>query len=149
MREDRFVPSSYDPCVFNKQGPDSAEVTMLMHVDDLFIESNSNDNHTRSDKYKEIKINTGKVVDYIGMTFDFIVPRQASITMVNCRRYILSECEMWPLRATPAASTFFNIRDALNATYEEVQFFRTFVAKLLYIAKRAKPEFLDAVGYMT
>ena len=54
--------------------------TVLVHVDDLFITSKSIDNHaifeiciTRN-KYKEIKIAIGKVVDYIGMTFDLIIP---------------------------------------------------------------------------
>jgi hypothetical protein len=101
------------------------------------------------DKYKEIKISKGKVVDYIGMTFDYIVPGQVSITMDNCERFILSECGVWPLRATPAASTLFDTRDAPKASHEEVQFFRTFVAKLLYIAKRVRPECLVAVAFLT
>ncbi len=75
MRGGEFVPSLYDPCVFNKQGPGGAQITVLLNVDDLFITIKSNDNHTRfekcmHDKYKEINIITGKVVDYIGMSFD-------------------------------------------------------------------------------
>ncbi len=83
------------------------------------------------DKYKEINIVTGKVVDYIGMVFDFIVPGQVSITMNNCERFILSDCSVWQLRLTPAASSLFDARDAPKFTYENVQFFCTFVAKLL------------------
>ncbi len=65
--------------MFNKQVPDGAQITVLMHVDDLFITSKNNDNRTRfekcmRDKYMEIKIIIGKVVEYIGMTFDIIVP---------------------------------------------------------------------------
>ncbi len=56
---------------------------------------------------------------------------------------------MWPLRATPAASTLFDIRDAPKAIYEDVQFFRTFVPKLFYIAQKVKPECLDAVALLT
>jgi hypothetical protein len=68
MREDGFIPNPYEPCVLNKQGPDGAQVTVLMHVYDLLITSKSNDNHTRfkkcmHDKYKEIKISTVKVMD--------------------------------------------------------------------------------------
>jgi len=101
------------------------------------------------DKYKEIKISKGKVVDYIGMTFDYIVPVQVSITMINFERSILSECGVWSLRATPAASALFDTRDAPKASHEEVQFFRTFVAKLLYIAKRVRPEGIVAVAFLT
>ena len=83
------------------------------------------------------------------MTFNYIVPGQVSITMNNCERSIISECGVWPLRATPAASTFFDRRDAPKASREEVQFFRTFVAKLLYIAKRVRPQCLVAVAFLT
>ena len=110
MEGDGFIPNPYDPCVFNKHGPNGVQITVVMHVDDLFITSKSDDNHNKfescmRDKYKEIKIRKGKVVNYIGMTFDFIVPGQVSITMDNCERSLLSECGVWPLRATPAAST--------------------------------------------
>ena len=154
MKSDGFIPNPYDSCVFNKLGLDGAQVTVVMHVDDLFITSKSDENHTKFEscmrnKYKEIRVNKGKVLDYIGMTFDFIVPGQVSITMDNCERSILSEGGVWPLRATPAASTLFDTRDVPKATYEEVQFFRTFVAKLLYLAKRVRPECLVAVAFLT
>jgi hypothetical protein len=154
MKSDGFVPNSYDSCVFNKHGLDGVQVTVVMHVDDLFITSKSGENHTNFEscmrnKYKEIKVSKGKVLDYIGMTFDFIVPGQVSITMENFERSILSEGGVWPLRSTPAASTLFDTRDAPKATKEEVQFFRTFVAKLLYIAKRVRPECLVAVAFLT
>jgi len=121
------VPNPYDPCVFNKQDPDSEHVTVLMHV---LITSKRNRHHARFEKcmcnkYKELNINIRKVVDYIGMTFDTIISGQVSITMDNCERAILSECGLWPLRVIPADSTIFDTLDALKATYEEVIFFRT------------------------
>ena len=95
MRGDGFVPNPYDPCVFNKQGPGGAHATVLMHVDDLFITIKRIENHARLEKcmrnkYNEIKNNTSKVVDYIGMTFDFIIPGHVSIHVDNCERSILS-----------------------------------------------------------
>ena len=67
------------------------------------------------------------------MIFVFIALGQVSIALDNCKRSILFECGVWPLRATPAASTLFDIHDVLKATYEEVKFFRAFVTKLFYI----------------
>ncbi len=80
--------------MFSKQSPDGMQITVLMHVDDLFITSPGIYNHARfekclRDKYNEVNVFPGKVVDYIGMTFDFIVPGQVSITMDNCERFIL------------------------------------------------------------
>ncbi len=42
MRGDKFDPNPYDPCVVNKQRPDGAQITVLMHVDDLLITSTGN-----------------------------------------------------------------------------------------------------------
>ena len=45
----------------------------------LFITSKSEDNHIKLEacmrnKYNEIRMSKGKVVDYIGITFEYIVP---------------------------------------------------------------------------
>ena len=95
MEDDGFIPKPYDSCVLNKQEPSGEQVTVEMHVDDLFITIKSEDNNMKfeacmRDKHKEIKINKGKVVDYIGNNFDYIFPGQVSITMDNSLRSILS-----------------------------------------------------------
>jgi hypothetical protein len=154
MKEDGFSPNPYDPCVYNKIGMDGTQITVVMHVDDLLITSLSDDEHERFEKnmrkvYREIKVNKGITTDYVGMTFNYIIPGQVSITMENAERSILSECGVWPLRATPAAATLFDTRDAPKATAEEAKFFRTFVAKLLYLSKRVRPECLAAVAFLT
>jgi len=79
------------------------------------------------------------VLDYLGMTFEFIVPGQVSIAMNDCVHDILAECGMWPRRSTPAASTLFDTRDVPKVTAEEVNFFRSYVAKLVYLVKRMRP----------
>ncbi len=56
---------------------------------------------------------------------------------------------MRPQRATPAAATLFDTRDAPKTTAEELKFFRTFVAKLQYISKRVRPKCLVAVALLT
>jgi hypothetical protein len=80
MKSDGFVLNSYDLCVFNNDGLNGAHVTVVMHVNDLFSASKSDDNHTNFEscmrnKYKEINVSKGKVLDYIETTFNFIVPR--------------------------------------------------------------------------
>ena len=154
LKRDGFIPNCYDPCIFNKFGADGAQITAAMHVDDLLVASTSNANLEKFEDYmrgvySEIKVNKGRVLDYLGMTFDFVVPGQVSITMDNCEQDILAECGVWALRCTPAASTLFDTRDAPKATDEEVKFFRTYVAKMLYLAKRIKPECLVAVAFLT
>ena len=62
---------------------------------------------------------------------------------------IQSKLTVWTTRQTPAASTLFNVRDTTKATDEASGYFRTFVAKLLYLAKRVRPECLVAVAFLT
>ena len=100
-----------------------------MHVDDLFVTSASDNNLETFENYMrgvycEIEVNKGQVLDYLGMTFGFIVPGQVSITIDNCVHDIFAECGMWPRSSTPAASTLIDTRDALKVTAEEVKFFR-------------------------
>ena len=63
-------------------------------MDDLFVVSMRNaslanfENYMRK-VYKDIKVSKGKVLDYVGMTFDCVVPGQVCITMGNCERDIL------------------------------------------------------------
>jgi hypothetical protein len=83
------------------------------------------------------------------MTFDYVVPGQVSITMDNCEQDILAECVVWTMRQTPAVSMLFNARDATKATDEASGYFRNFVAKLLYLAKRVRPKCLVAVYFLT
>ncbi len=45
MAGDGFIPNPYDSCVFNKLKPNGEQVTVVIHVDDLFIKSKSEDNH--------------------------------------------------------------------------------------------------------
>ncbi len=96
MRGDGFIPNPYDPCVYNKIGTSGTQAMVVMHVDDLFITSLDDVDHEEFKnnmrrKYREEKANKGKVVNYTGMTFDYVIPGQVSITMENSDRSILSE----------------------------------------------------------
>jgi hypothetical protein len=70
--------------------------------------------------------------------------------MKNCVRDILSECGVAALRAAPAAETFFDVRNNVEkASSSEAACFHTYVAKILYLAKRMRPECLTAVSFLT
>jgi hypothetical protein len=152
--EDGFTQNPYDLCTFNKIGASGEQITVTVHVDDLMITSVS---QTDIDAfieylrriYKELKINTGTVINYVGMTFDFREDGQVRVTMENCVSDILNGCGVETTRATPAASTLFDVRDAPKATPEEAKWFHSHVAKLLYLSKRVRPECLTAVAFLS
>ena len=63
---------------------------------------------------------------------------------------ILSECGVTAPRAKPAAETLFDVRSNVEkASSSEAAYFHTYVAKILYLAKRVRPECLTAVSFLT
>jgi hypothetical protein len=149
-----FIPNPYDNCVFNISGDDGIQTTVVLHVDDLLITSASQA-HLESFKlymrsiYKEISIKQGKIIDYLGMTFDFTSNPKLSVTMEHCTDDILSNCGVTEPKKTPATSSLFNVRDAPKASAAERKWFHSYVAKMLYLAKRVRPECLTAVAFLS
>jgi len=58
-------------------------------------------------------------------------------------------CGTESTKATPAASNFFDVRDITRSTESEEKWFHTNVAKVLYLAKRVRPECLTAIAFLT
>ena len=84
LTRDGFVPNGYVPYIFNKIGADGAQITVAMHVDDLFVVNMSDDNlekfeHYMRNVYSQIMIIKGRVLGCLGMAFDFVEPGQVSI----------------------------------------------------------------------
>jgi hypothetical protein len=154
LEEDGFKANPYDMCVFNKDGRDGKQVTVVMHVDDLFITcetaSTLDEVHRLLKKsYPETRMSTGDVLDYVGMTFDFREDGQVRITMEGCINDILDSCGEKNPKVTPATSTLFDVREVERASVEEAKYFHSHVMKLLYLAKRVRPEILTAVSFLT
>ena len=149
-----FVENPYDLCVFNKMCDDGSQITVGLHVDDLLVTCV---NHSNIESFKtylkaefpEIRVDSGKVISYIGMTFDFTTPGEVRVTMDNCVKDIISSCGVTVPRATPAASVLFDVRETCKATEAESKWFHTHVAKMLYLAKRVRPECLTAVAFLS
>jgi hypothetical protein len=154
LRTYGFVQNSYDACVMNRIGRSGKQMTIVLHVDDLFVtceeteELHDLDVYLKS-KYNETKSRTGKVVDFVGMTFDFTEAGSVKVTMDNCTEDILKDCGVTEAKATPAASNLFDIRDAPKLSALESKYFHSYVAKVLYLAKRVRPECLTAVSFLS
>jgi hypothetical protein len=135
-------------------GSSGKQISIAIHVDDLMVTSESQtdlDNFGLYLKsvYPETRTNSGETLDYVGMTFDFTTIGQVCVTMHKCVDDILSGCGVETTKVTPAASVLFDVRDALKATEDEAKWFHTHVAKILYLAKRVRPECLTAVAFLS
>lgn len=154
LMADGFSTNPYDNCVFNKSGQDGAQTTVVVHVDDLLVTSEKESHLTEFCSYlksvypstKEIR---GAIVDYIGMTFDFTKAGEVSVTMDNCIADILSTSKVTKVTSSPATKALFDVRDAKKLSKMDAEYFHTHVAKMLYLAKRVKPECLAAVAFLS
>jgi hypothetical protein len=60
--------------------------------------------------------------------------------MDKCIDDILSGCGVTTTKVAPSASVHFDARYALKAKEYKAKWFQAYVAKILYLAKRVKPE---------
>ena len=151
-----FTLNSYDTCVANKT-IFGKQCTIVWHVDDLKI-SHVNPNvvtniiKTLSEKYGKLQINRGKLHDYLGMQLDFTQPKAVKVVMTDYIKKLIKDAgdKFKGNAVTPAKNNLFIINDfSPYLSVEFSQFFRTFTAKLLFLAKRARPDILTAIAFLT
>lgn len=158
LQEWGFSLNPYDRCVANKT-VNGKQLTVLWHVDDLKI--SHEDPQVVSDtidllnkRYGQltpITVTWGKVHDYLGMTLDFSVDGKCAIRMDDYVARVLDEAprEMEGHAETPAGEHLFNVNpqgSPLSSADKDT--FHTFVAKLLFLGKRARPDILTAVSFL-
>ena len=156
-----FVINPYDRCVANKM-INGHQMTVLWHVDDLKA------SHVHEDVLNEfvdylrgiyddeeigkIKVNYGPRHDFVGMVLDYSVPGKLIVDMKEYVNKMIEEFdyEIVKLPKTPAAEHLFKVNEKCeklnNKMHED---FHTFVAKSLFLCKRARPEIQTAVAFMT
>jgi hypothetical protein len=151
--KDGFIMNPLDHCIFNKL-VDGIQITVVIYVDDLFISSKSLSAISSLEalllaKFTDITINDGLIHSYLGMTWDFSTPKSASITMPGYIDDVLSFAAVSGSAKTPATELLFNIIESPPLSAEASERFHTITAKLLYLAKRTRPDILLAISFLT
>ena len=85
----------------------------------------------------------GKVHKYLWMTIDYSSPGKVIFSMINYIGKMLEniQADMKCESATPAAHHLFDIvEDATKLSQADADLFHHFVAQLLYISKRERPD---------
>jgi len=161
-----FEVNPYDPCMANKIVK-GTQLTIVWHVDDLIVSHRRKSvvskmaNWLKStyerlfdDGSGAMKISRGKIHEYLGMTLDFTVPDEVKITMIP---YIKEIVQLFKKHDdsdrtanTPAAEHLFKVNEELSPlTQEQATIFHNFVAKCLFLTKRARPDIATAVAFLT
>ena len=102
----------------------------------------------------QVQITQGKVHKCLGMTLDFNVPGEVKITMILRVKEIVklfSEHDnSESVSAAPAAEHLFKVdEDALSLTQGQMTVCHNFVAKCVFLAKRARPDVSTVVALLS
>ena len=100
-------------------------------------------------RYGEITRKNGPVLNYLGMVLDLTAPGEVKVTMTGFMDEMLKECGISGSARTLATEGLFDVRPNIDtATEQERMIFHRCVAKMLYLAKRARPDCLTAVSFL-
>lgn len=151
-----FEQNIVDACTFNKTDDAGYQITVIMHVDDMLItcaNKRTLDNllSNLADKFPETKCHYGPCVPFLGMDLDFKDVGNVRITMHGAEADIIATAGDIGARDTnsPALDNLFVVNQDNELVSEADQdWFRSNVAKLLYLGKRARPEILTAISFL-
>lgn len=154
LKEIGYCVNKLDACVLNKKGKKGNQCTVCIYVDDLMISCQDQEDideviqHLK-DRYKTIKIKDEKVISYLGMIFDFSDDGQVKVSMDGYVQDILKGYDVVGNAVTPATTDLFDIdKDNTPLSLTEKDIFHSRVAKLLYMAKRVRPDILLACSFL-
>jgi hypothetical protein len=149
-----FKQNGKDECVLNTY-VDGVQCTVLIYVDDILCTCVKQDVIDRlygklRERFKEVTINHGPILSFLGQSFDWSSKGKCLVTMDNYTRDILSDCKVSGTAPTPAKEDLFyiDLNSKLLNTIER-QEFHTVVARVLYMAIRVRPDLLTAITFLS
>ena len=160
LEEIGFKVNPYDPCVANRI-VNGKQHTVTWHVDDLkssHVDPKVNDEFHEwlekkygDPKLAKVKAVRGKKHDYLAMNLDFSTPGKLKVDMVN---YVKSMVDDFPEEITPSKcpwnDNLFKVDEkGKRLDKEKHEIFHTFVAKGLFLSKRARPDIQPAIAYLS
>ena len=160
LKKHGFVANPYDACVLNKLDCKTGkQCTVTMHVDDFKVsaEVQGSGGHAIKEvariltaKYKKINITEGTEFEHLGMHLDYSEPGKCKVHMKKLIEEALQEMPVQGTVTSPANENLFKINEeSPMLSKKSKDAFHSMVAKLLYVAKRARPDILLAISFLT
>ena len=150
-----FTTNELDKCVFNKI-VDGVQITVAVHVDDCMctcvdLKLLQDTAKWLKEMFNDLSVNWGTEHSYLGMTFRF--PAEAgqgvNISMEGYIEELMHLCKPEGTNATPASERLFVINPKSKPLNDaEREKFHSVVAKILYLAKRTRPDVLLPIAFL-
>lgn len=151
-----MVQSKLDECLFYKTVANDVVLRVAVYVDDLLICGKTDKDvddfiNYLKEEFKTITVNEGSKQAYLGMNFEMNAPdKKIHVTMEKYVEDVVSTINGTNGCAkTPATSELFFIDDGSpELGSKEQKKFHSMVARVLYLAKRARPDLLTTIAFL-
>jgi hypothetical protein len=123
----------------------------ISHVDPLVNTTIIGLIDTEFGKEAPITVTRGLIHDYLGMTLDYSAKGKIMIKMLDYAGKMLVDLppEMDGEAPTPAGNHLFTVdENQTKVSEQKAQFFHTYVAKTLFLCKRARPDLQTTVAFL-
>ena len=149
-----FTTNPEDVCVFNRGDVSTAQCTIVVYVDDLFVSCkdiniiDEVENHLKS-TYQKITVHKGHFHSYLGMNFNFEKVGCVEISMEGYISGLLKDYNITNTVTTPANERLLDPSVGGEPLSEkESKYLHTLVARLLYVGTRVKPQIMYSVNFL-
>ena len=156
-----FCPNPYEKCILNKE-QSGTQTTIAVYVDDLLITSGSQQ-HAEAvvtslrDRYKELKVTTGNVHNYLGMVLDFSSPPCVTVRQNGMVEDIVTKAKSSTHIPIPKSSPkspcteqlFSSSPDSPPLSEAAKAEFHSYTAKWLFVGGHGRPDVLTPISYFT
>ena len=150
-----FIINPYDACIANKS-INGKQCTVAWYVDDVKISHSQQEvideiiNELKKD-FGDLKVTRGDEYTFLGMKIKMLKNKTVSVSTIN---YIHEVLDQFPQKfnsgaTTPATTHIFEINEtAEKLSDEKAEIFHSIVAKLLWIAKRGRPDIELPISFL-
>ena len=154
---DGFVLNPYDSCVANKTLPCGKQLTICWYVDDLKISSVNKDAvmdiiAKLEERFGVMRKSFGKKHTYLGMQVELRDDGSVHFTMPDHIKEAIDAFgeELGRTAPNPASKGIFNVNpDSPKLEESQRKKFHSIVQKLLWISKRARPDIMVPIAFLT
>jgi hypothetical protein len=144
-----------EPCIMNKI-EDGIQCTIIIYVDDLMFTCinqsmmDSTITHLENHLDCSLKVKSGPIHSYLGLMWDYSEEGKCKVTMDGYINDLLKGAGITGSIGSPASDNLFTVRaDAPKLDKQQISEYHTLTAKLLYAAKRARPDILLPVSFLS
>ncbi len=148
-----FTKSKYCPCLFYKKNENKLEL-ILIYVDDVLICTSTEQDadkilHNMKTQYGKITYQRNKgSINYLGIHLQF----DQNGVALSAENFLEETFKIYGItdsRKSPAKNNIFESENSTHLSKEKKEKFHSTVAKLLYLAKRIRPDIMLAIAYLS